>query len=63
MILSASGWRKIFSYENGENKNEDSLSKKISVEDIYIVSSAAYIFGQYICSKNGKKKCSYICRT
>ena len=55
MILSASGWRKIFSYENGENKNEDSLSKKISLEDIYIVSSAAYIFGQYIFSKNCKE--------
>ena len=54
MILSASGWRKIFSFENGKNSNEDSLSKQISAEDIYIVSAAAYIFGQYIKSKTGK---------
>ena len=55
MILSASGWRKIFSYENGRNDNPDSISKDISAEDIYIVSGAAYIFGKYLLSKTGKK--------
>ena len=56
MILSASGWRKIFSLENGKNTNENSMSKKISSEDIYIVSGAAYIFGQYLESKTEEYK-------
>ena len=56
MILSASGWRKIFSLENGENSNEDSMSKEISSEDIYIVSGAAYVFGKYLKSKAEKYK-------
>ena len=55
MILSASGWRKIFSFENGKNDSEDSMSKKISSEDIYIVSGAAYIFARYLSDKTGHK--------
>ena len=56
MILSASGWRKIFSLEEGENNNEDSMSGAISPEDTFLVSSAAYIFGNYIINATGRKK-------
>ena len=56
MILSASGWRKIFSLEKGRNSNENSMSKEISAEDIYIVSGAAYVFGKYIAGKRADIK-------
>ena len=54
MILSASGWRKIFSFENGSSSNPQSMSEMISPADSYIIAGASYIFGKYIIQKSGK---------
>lgn len=52
MILSASGWRKIFS----EDGDEESLCETISYSDKIIAAAMAYVFAEYIKDKSGKSE-------
>ena len=48
MILSASGWRKVFAISG----DEQDKNPEISSDDIKISISAADVFFDYICNKN-----------
>lgn len=51
MILSASGWRKIFSF----SQDEQDKSPQISENDAKIAVVAANVFFDYLCEKSGQK--------
>ncbi|MCP4153285.1 MAG: phosphatidylglycerol lysyltransferase, partial [bacterium] len=51
MILSASGWRKIFASDN----DEESRTEEIGQSDKIISAAMAYTFSNYIKEKSGKK--------
>ncbi len=50
MILSASGWRKIY------GKDEESSDPSVTDEDRIITAGAAFVFHSYICKRYGKKE-------
>jgi len=48
LILSASGWRKVFAHDG----NEESLTAKISKEDRLLAAAMAWVFSDFILTRN-----------
>jgi len=57
LILSASGWRKVFTSSGKENSDYP----KIGTENTYLVMTAAETFADYVCSVTGNSTPTIVC--